>query len=315
MNNNLYAQVEPAPTVIGTPGVNGQSHFIQQGYEDTCAIRSQELILRDFGVNVSEDVLRDDAIKNGWYTPGHGTSPDDVGNLLELHGVEVNRYENANIFTLTSELAKGHRIIIGVDSGELWNKGFWEEQEDRLGIGGADHALIVSGIDTSDPENVKVVLTDPGSGDIAKEYPMEQFIDAWQDSNFSMVSTVEPAPLAFNPEMVNFDYALGHLSEIGNLPYEDFQELSAPCLELELSDSLLSDQATLLSKYINEGGFVSEHSLLTTDKPIFDDNSEPPSASILDFREEEYCLENEYNTSSEDHDLDNGDDFEHNLFE
>lgn len=214
--------IHDAPKVIGLPGINGSSDFVQQNYQDTCAVRSQELILRDFGVQVSEDALRNEAFSKGWYTPGSGTDVDKVGNLLESHGVHVNRYENANIFTLTNELAQGHKVIIGVDSGELWNKGLMEDFEDKLGIQGADHALIVSGIDTSDPDHVKVVLTDPGTGDVAREYPMDQFIDAWKDSNCFMVSTAQPAP-AWLPEMANFDYHLGHIESIGNLPYDEFQ--------------------------------------------------------------------------------------------
>jgi len=219
INNGGFQE---APKVVGLPGEDGTSSSVKQHFEDTCAVRSQELILRDFGVQVSEDSLRNEAIGHGWYTPGGGTSAANIGNLLELHGVDVNRYENANIITLTSELAKGHKVIIGVDSGELWNHGLLEGLEDKLGFQQPDHALIVSGIDTSDPDQVKVVLTDPGSGDIAKEYPMEQFVDAWKDSNCLMVTTAQPAP-AWLPEMANFDYNLGHIESIGNLPYDDFQ--------------------------------------------------------------------------------------------
>jgi len=235
MNNNHVGVIESAPKTVGLPGVDGQSELVHQHYEDSCAIRSQELILRDFGVPISEDTLRNEAIANGWYAPGGGTNADCVGNLLELHGVAVNRYENADIYTLTSELAKGHKVIIGVDSGELWNKGFLENLEDGLGLKKADHALIVSGIDTTDPDHVKVILTDPGTGDIAKEYPIEQFIDAWKDSNCFMVTTAEPVPLKYNPQMVNFDYAAGHISSIGEMPYSYFAQHVLP----------LSDQSRL----------------------------------------------------------------------
>lgn len=308
MNDNTYAKFESAPTVIGVPGVDGTSSSIRQGEGDTCAIRSQEIVLRDFGVNVSEDVLIEQAMNRGWYNPGGGTNMNDVGNLLELHGVEVNRYENGNIFTLTNELAKGHRVIIGVDSGELWNPQK-ETGEDHK----PDHALIVSGIDTSDPDNVKVIITDPGSGDVAKEYPMEQFIDAWKDSNFHMVSTTEPAPIAFNPEMVNFDYALGHIPEIGNLSYGNFQESFAPCMELELSDSILNDQKELLSKYVDEGGFVSEPNL-TTDETINSNDSESlDTLEILDVSGVEDSLVHKHDSSEDDDD--DGDDFEDDLFD
>ena len=213
-----------APKIIGAAGVEGQSSSIQQAYPDTCAIRSQEIILRDFGKNVTEEQLILEAQAHGWYVSGEGTSPDDVGELLKLHDVPYHEYHNANIYTLTSELAQGHKVIIGVDSGELWDKGIWENIEDNLGWQVADHALIVSGIDTSDPDDIKVVLTDPGTGDIAKEYPMAQFVDAWQDSNCFMVTTTEPPPQYLNlPEMENFDYVTGHIDSIGALAYDDFE--------------------------------------------------------------------------------------------
>ena len=207
--------------------------------------------MRDFGVNASEDTLRWEAATNGWYQPGGGTSPRNVGNLLELHGVPIHRYEGATIFNLTSELARGHKVIVGVDAGELWNKGFLEKVKDQLGLSGANHALLVSGIDTSDPSHVQVVLTDPGSGDVAKAYPLEQFIDAWKDSNCFMVATKEPAPLEFNPSMVNFDYVLGHLPAIGQLPFDTFQQIFSPYFEYDPHNPVFVDQADLLVDAVN----------------------------------------------------------------
>ncbi|MGF1490838.1 MAG: C39 family peptidase [Prochloraceae cyanobacterium] len=162
-----------------------KSDRIQQGASDTCAIRSQQLILRDFGIYVSESELVEQAMSYGWYYPGEGTDARDVGNLLELYGVQVNRYQDADIDFLAAELEQGKRIIIGVDSGELWHPAS-ERGEDYK----ADHSLLVVGIDYYDRV---VIIRDPGTGDIAKEYTFEQFMDAWHDSNFEMISTVEPA--------------------------------------------------------------------------------------------------------------------------
>jgi hypothetical protein len=189
---------------------------IRQHYPDTCAIRSQEIVLRDFGIVISEDQLRQEASEHGWYLPsgeGHsgGSPAGALGNLLELHGVKVNRYVNANIFNLQNELAQGHRVIIGVDSGELWDRGLGERLLDKLGFETPDHALVVSSIDTSEPEHVKVILTEPGTGQVAAVYTQEQFQDAWQDSNCQMVSTVDPAP-PWASGMEHFDYAKGHVS-------------------------------------------------------------------------------------------------------
>ena len=232
--------IHDAPKVVGLPGTNGTSESVQQHYQDTCAVRSQELVLRDFGVQISEDSLRNEAMSKGWYTPGCGTDVNSVGNLLESHGVSVHRYQNADIISLTSELAQGHKVIVGVDSGELQNHGLWEEIKDNLGFQQANHALLVSGIDTSDPDHVKVILTDPGTGDIAKAYPIEQFVESWKDSSCFMVATAEPAPLAYNPEMVNFDYSAHHLSSIGQVPYEVLDHHL-----LELSNNLGADNFAL----------------------------------------------------------------------
>lgn len=81
------AYYAPATTIHGEAPVNILSDDVRQLYSDTCAIKSQQLILQDFGFNISEDQLRNEAMMNGWYDGG--TSPADVGKLLELHGVGI----------------------------------------------------------------------------------------------------------------------------------------------------------------------------------------------------------------------------------
>ena len=163
---------------------------IQQEFPDTCAIKSQQIILESHDINVSEQDLVEESIDKGWYVPGQGgTMPEDVGNLLEEHGMTVNHFDNATIDDIASELAKGHQVIVGVDSGELWQPGHFESLEDFFKLGGADHALIVSGIQvnplTSERE---VLLTDPGTGEVTHIYTMDQFEDAWDDSDNFMIS-------------------------------------------------------------------------------------------------------------------------------
>jgi hypothetical protein len=204
--------IHKAPNQFGEEANNYVSPNVDQGYSDTCAVRSQQLVLNDFGIPVTQEDLIKEATQHGWYTQGEGTPLEYVGNLLENHGVEVNRFENANIFNLTNELAQGHKVIIGVDANELWHNGFWQHAKDSIIGDTPNHALIVAGIDTSDPNHVQIILEDPGTGDVAKAYPMEQFLDAWKDSHCFMVSTQEPAPLAFNQEtMMGFDYDKGHI--------------------------------------------------------------------------------------------------------
>lgn len=213
------AVYSPATMIHGDSPVNILSDDVRQIYSDTCAIKSQQLILQDFGINMTETQLRDEAIANGWYNGG--TSPADVGKLLELHGVGVSQYDHANIFNLVNELAQGHKVIVGVDSGELWEDNMWDKLFED---GAADHALIVSGVDTSDPNNVKVILTDPGTGDLMKEYPMDQFVDAWQDSECFMMATNDVTPNVFDSftTLPGFEMPINNIPMIGQMPYDMF---------------------------------------------------------------------------------------------
>lgn len=210
---------KPASLIHGDAPMNIMSEDVLQIYSDTCAIKSQQLILEEFGIHFTEDQLRNEAMMYGWYNGG--TSPADVGKLLELHGVPVSQYENANIFNLVNELAQGHKVIVGVDSGELWKDDIFDKIfEDNT----ADHALIVSGVDTSDPNNVKVIVTDPGTGNLLKEYSMEEFVDAWEDSNCFMMATNDPVPEIFSPfnQIPGLDMPMANLPMIGSMPYDIF---------------------------------------------------------------------------------------------
>lgn len=231
--------------IIGENPVNIVSNDVQQQYNDTCAIKSQQLILNDFGIPVSEDQLVQQAENLNIYHPGQGgTSPQDVGKLLELNGVSCTQHENASVYDLTSALAKGEKIIVGVDSKELWDGGVISHLNDLIHGEQADHALIVAGINTTDPNNVQVILTDPGTGQEGARYPIAQFMDAWRDSGNFMVTTDAPAPLDHNPEMANFDYSQGHIPFIGQMPYDYFEQTMLPLSHDITSDPILSDILT-----------------------------------------------------------------------
>lgn len=178
-----------APTIFGLPSKNTFSETVQQQYDDTCAIKSQQLILEAVGFNFSEEELREEAIRQGWYKPGFGTPLEDVGKLLESHGLEVAQQTNGTIFNLISEVSSGRPVIVGVDSGELWKPGIEESLEDFIAGGCPDHALIVVGVELNDSTSQwQVNLIDPGTGDNSISYDLTQFDDAWADSDHFMVT-------------------------------------------------------------------------------------------------------------------------------
>ena len=171
---------------FGLPSENSYIPEMVQHTNDGCAFHSEATILHEFGINVSEEQLQREGAEEGWYRPGHGTPLQYMGSHLEHHGVPVNVTEGNGIDNLISEFSQGHRVIVALDSGELWNPGIRENMEDLIYGGFPDHALIVDGINLSDKT---ITLTDSGTGDFRTEYSLNTFMDAWKDSNYLMVAT------------------------------------------------------------------------------------------------------------------------------
>jgi hypothetical protein len=244
--------VEQADTIHGLPAENVEfDPSVFQYYDDTCAIQSQHLILQQYGFTVSQEELIQIAKENGWYAEGYGTPLNMVGKLLEYYGVDIHGSQGNNIFNLANELAQGHQIIVGVDAYELV---YPEETKDWDVLYGeqANHALVVVGIDTTDPDNVQVIVTDPGTGNRQMAYPADQFIDAWKDSNCFMVTTdtVPSDPLyPFNP-----------IDNFAGIPMDSLHQLSEIDIDTsaESYDGFVSDLLTdpnaledLLAQYID----------------------------------------------------------------
>jgi hypothetical protein len=218
-------------SIIGdvTPFPGSEACDIIQQQNDTCAIKSQQIVLHSFGIDIPEEQLTMEATERGYYVPGEGSDAAQVGELLGDHGVGFHRHENATVYDLVGELAQGHKVIVGVDAHELWRPSFFNDLFGEQ----ANHALLVTGIDTTDPNDVRVIITDPGTGDVARSYPIEQFLDAWSDSSCLMVATDKAPELiydngTFNHEMINFDYVEGHIPYVADIPYDMYAETILP---------------------------------------------------------------------------------------
>lgn len=213
-----FAQAE---TTHGQPNLDIEfDPETYQYYPDTCAFQSQALILREYGFDVKQEDLMQIAKEQGWYVEGYGTPEDKVGKLLEYYGLDTSITEGNNIFNLANELAQGHRVLVTVDSGELWSPGLGEKLEDLLIGEQADHALLVVGVDTSNPSDVKVIVTDPGNGNTQYAYSEKEFMDAWKDSNCFMASTNE------SPEEYLAHTEYPPMSTFADIPYDSIARLS-----------------------------------------------------------------------------------------
>ena len=201
-------------SVVGAPEADA-SYWVLQTTPFTCAVVSQQMILSQFGFQVSEAQLVYDATSHGWLHSG-GTSPDDVGRLLEAYGVSCHSRQGADVESLLAELSRGHKVIAAVDCGELSKQDWFFE--DWLVPGGADHAVVVTGIDMRNPNHPLVVLNDPGDAHGAgRVYPLDEFLDAWADSGQMYVATDHappdlPSHTVFGP---HFDDDAGLYMDLG----------------------------------------------------------------------------------------------------
>lgn len=231
LGDNNYFEDMATHSIIGDviPCPNSMDFEILQQQSDTCAIKSQQIVMHSFGIDINESVLTAEAAAKGYYVHGHGSVPDKEGLLLEDHGIGTHTKTHATVYDLAAELSQGHKVIVGVDADELWRPSFINDLFGEQ----ANHALLVTGIDTSNPLDVCVIVTDPGTGEVARSYPMSQFMDAWHDSSCLMIATDEAPQISYdgvltNPEMVNFDYAQGHIPYVGNIPYDTFTDILVP---------------------------------------------------------------------------------------
>lgn len=176
-------QPDDADGVVGEPEEDVQ-HWEFQGNTNRCAVFSQMFAIEELlGIEVDPDELTQIAEENGWYD--NGTPPNCMGKLLEHYGLQTET-SNGTIEDIRDCLANDGKVIVGVDSSEIWQG---PDHEDMFSPGmQADHAVEVIGIDYSDPDHPMVILNDSGTPNGAGEMvPLDQFMDAWQDSGCLMV--------------------------------------------------------------------------------------------------------------------------------
>lgn len=246
----------------------------QQQYIDTCAIKSQQLILNEFGIPVTEDDCVKYSMEKGWYhNDGSGTTFEDIGKLLTDAGVPCTQSEGANVYDLANQLAQGHKVVVAVDSGELWDNGILDWLKDFFFGNTPDHAVIVAGVDMTDPDNPMVLVTDPGNGTPTKPYPLDQFMDAWADSECYMVSTDVATPDA-TQAMRDNGLLDGHLNSVAGVGYDTFHQFLNYSHQMDFS----SQSSTLYDAFqqFPTSGTTFDDLLTQFSLPVFD------SASVID---------------------------------
>jgi hypothetical protein len=202
---------------IGNPAAQ-MDDWIYQDTPDNCAVAAETSLINQF---ITNDLSLDEAgyisSSNGWWQPGMGTNPDEIGNLMDIYNIPNHTVIGGSIEQLVLEIDQGHGVIVGVNSSELWDEGILNTIEqffrDAFGLDNvnpADHAVVVTGVDVSDPNHPMVIINDSGMpGGAAVKYPLERFVDAWENSGFYYTATDVPIPDSSYPPPSSLGFDLG----------------------------------------------------------------------------------------------------------
>lgn len=189
-------------TMYGDPTAAAK-YWVHQHYDDCAIMSSADVVGQITGKLPSERSI----IKVAQNTPssthpgsiylkpadkhdpnsGMGTDPDDLPTLLAHYGVHATNTQATGMEALEQSLGSGHAIIVGLNAEMIWNQPV--ESKGKDGQPAADHAVVVTGVDTA---NGVVHLNDSGSPKGKDEQiPMAVFVKAWATSRNFMTVTSE----------------------------------------------------------------------------------------------------------------------------
>lgn len=99
-------------TIIGEPD-RQLCYWEHQGKADNCAVVSEMSIINQFGYELTQDEANFISASHGWYHPGGGTAPDDIGQMMDMYNIPNHTCTNATVDNLARELQAGHGVIVG----------------------------------------------------------------------------------------------------------------------------------------------------------------------------------------------------------
>lgn len=164
-----------------------------------CCVKCEKYILDKMDIECNEEQMLEDAIVNGWLKDG-GTALHNIGRNLERFGLIVTRQYKCSIDDIANALEAKEYLIAAVDSGELTGDMAFEAQEDITVGENPDHTVVV--LSYNDQEKT-ITIYDPGSPNAEDTYPIEQFIDAWNDSKNYLVTINTKNMKTYNPKPID----------------------------------------------------------------------------------------------------------------
>jgi len=182
---------------LGDP-IADAAHWQPQQGSSSCAVVAQISVYESItGNEISESEACRIAEANGWFDPANGTTPENIGKLLNAFGVPTHKSYDASLEEIALALEQGDKVIVGLDSNEIWQPRIDPATGQALEQPDAGHAVWVTGIDQQPDGSVQVILNDSGNPDgRMMAVDAKDFLNAWQDYDNLLVVAGAPTALA-----------------------------------------------------------------------------------------------------------------------
>ncbi len=186
-----YEQFDPEQTdmsnVVGDP-VSDADAWEFQGESGPCAIYAQAMAYENVtGEEVDVAELIEAGEEEGWYTGS--TTIEDMSRALNYLGIDAEVEYRGDMDDIEECLENGGRVVAAVDADEIW----FSDNDTCFTPNSPNHAIEVIGIDYSGEEPM-VIINDSGTPDgHGIMVPKEQFLDAWEDSDYAYVEVYPQA--------------------------------------------------------------------------------------------------------------------------
>ena len=143
--------------IIGEP-MEDTGKWHQQEMPYSCAVCCQEFAIESLlDIDLNESEFREIAKEHG-YTDDGGTPFLNAGDVAKEFGLQSELNFDFNLETLSERIANGEKIIVGIDNSML----YFPDNNSPFLMPQANHAVEITGFDTSDPNDIKVIINDPG---------------------------------------------------------------------------------------------------------------------------------------------------------
>lgn len=188
------------------------SRAAQNTVDNLCAVRCEGYALRALGIDVSDKELEKEAECQGLLDTD-GTALHGIGQLSARHGLFVSRKYDCTIEDISKSLKHGDIVIAVIDNTELFLKPEDSKRNDQLYGEIPNHAIIINSINA---DQNSITLLNPGNSNDECLYPLDIFIDAWNDSaNYLIISNrnhYKPHPI--NLSKITLDKDIMELREV-----------------------------------------------------------------------------------------------------